>query len=254
MNYIVNRKYDGLCWMCNKNRADSREHKDKQSDIKSFMNSIDDSVILKEGRKKWINGPDSPLLKYDYVLCQECNNQKSKCIDNAYDLFSKKYIRELNNKITNVNFDSIESKLNIYRFLSKNFCCRLAVNDIVISSDIIDFVNGKADYPKHLLIKVYSNFSETEFFKNYLEEKNVPSEIALFGRGSLSLYSSSNKKTEIDIVYSTLKCNNLIFEYFYINRSLDFKTYYDVLVEELRQYDKPENIAKRINEIIKNYV
>jgi len=46
----------------------------------------------------------------------------------------------------------------------------------------------------------------------------------------------------------------LIFEYFYINRSLDFKTYYDVLVEELRQYDKPENIAKRINEIIKNYV
>ena len=41
MNYIVNRKYDGLCWMCNKNRADSREHKDKQSDIKSFMNSIE---------------------------------------------------------------------------------------------------------------------------------------------------------------------------------------------------------------------
>ena len=240
--------------MCGKNPTNSREHKYKKSDLKFFLKNIDDSVIQKTNRQKWISGSNSSLVKYGCVLCKDCNNEKSKTIDNAYDSFSKLYIRKLNKKISNISFQSIIDKLNIYRFLTKNFCCRLSENNIEISEDLIEFVNNKIKYPKRLIIEIYSNYEETEFVKNYLTEGNVPSEVALFGKGILWLYSSTNKDTEIDFVYSTLKCNNLIFEFFFLNRNLNLQTFYDRENLQIIKYSEPDNLANRINKIIKNYV
>ncbi|WP_233883843.1 hypothetical protein [Tenacibaculum piscium] len=236
--------------MCKRNKANSREHKYKKSDLKYFFNDLEDPVIKKFDRQKPINGTKSSLLKYNHVLCQECNNQKSKKIDNDYDLFSEKYIKELNKKITKIDFDSEIQKLNIYRFLAKNICCRLALNNIEISEDLTEFINGNIKYPKRLIIKIYSNNKETQQMKNYLHERKVPSEIALFGQGKLLLIGKS--RDEVNLVYSTLTFNNLIFEFFFTNSDFFLENYYSKNNLEIKQFYETENIKIRINEIIKN--
>lgn len=254
MNYIETKKFDGICWMCKERIADSGEHKDKKSDLKYFMNTIDDPVIMKKNRKKWINGINSSSLKYEKVICQLCNNQRSKTIDNAYDLFSKKYILTLNKKLTNISFNDSTVKMDVFRYLAKNFCCRLVQNNVNLSQDLIDFVNGKLPYPRRLIIEPYSNYKTNLAEKNNLLINDVNSDIALFGRGSLMYCSNSNNKQEITIIYSTLICNNLIFEFMYLNQDVSLEKQKDLIEVGLIQYTKPNNIPERVKMILKNYV
>lgn len=248
----TNKNYE-LCWMCNSRKANSKEHKYKKSDLTFFKNKIEDSLIFKEGRKREIFGANSPILKFEYTLCEICNNKNSKEIDNNYDRFSEKHIKKFNFNISQIEYPDLVNKLNIYRFLAKNFCCRLAVNKIEISDDIINFVNRKTKFPNCLFITVYSNFKETNTFKSFLELKKKPSEIAIFGNGKLMKYSSLNNENKIDLIYSTIKFNNLIFEFIYTNHSFNLEKFYNSTSDKIIPYSETENIANKINQIIKKF-
>lgn len=235
--------------MCGEKIADSREHKYKQSDIKASLSLIKDSVIVKFGRARRIHGTKSSLLKFSRNLCRECNNQKSKEIDNSYDSFSKRHIKHLSINLSEIAFINITEKTNFYRYLTKNFCCRLVDNNIEISNDLVDFVNHRIESPERLIICIYGKSFEIEQIQNSLTYTS-----AFFGRGSLILYSSSKNRNQIDLVYSTLICCNLTIEYFYLNQDLNLKNYYDHDKIEISKYTKPENIANRINKIVERLV
>jgi hypothetical protein len=214
------------------------------------MKSVNDSAILKIGRKTLINGSNSSLLKFDYVLCTECNNDKSKSMDNSFDDFSKKYVRELNRNIEFVDFVNTSEKNNVYRYLIKNFCCRLSLNQFNISRDLIEFVNGDSNYPKRVIVKVYSNFAKTNEVKEFLSNAGTDSDAAMFGSGSL--IKTTCFDGTIDIVYSTLYYNNLVFEFFYSSVDFELNKYYSSSRLTLTQYSEPVSITDRIISVISN--
>lgn len=242
MEYINSKEYNGICWMCNKNIANSKEHKYKNSDLKFLKKKIVDSIIAKVGSYKYINGIDSNLLKYDYVLCVECNNKNSKKIDNDYDVFSEKYIKHFNLEIESIFFKN--EKLNFYRFLVKNFCCRLASNKIKISSDLIDFVNSKKLIPYRLVIQIYSNKDKIEKMSKF-----IGSNYADFGQGKLIYFGKTKQK--IELYYSTLISNNLIFEFIYFNIDLELQNIYDLNHFKILQYNYEDDLLTKINSIVK---
>ena len=230
--------------MCDENIANSKEHKYKSSDLKFFKKNIDDSIIVKEGNYKYIAGVDSNLLKYEFVLCEKCNNIKSKKIDNDYDIFSNKYIKHLNLKVETISFEN--QKLNIYRFLAKNFCCRLASNKIEISKDLIDFVNLKITIPSRLIIQIYSNKDKIEKIS-----KHIGSDYADFGQGKLQFYG--NTKNEIELYYSTLIFNNLIFEFYYLNQDFKLENIYSLDCVEVKQFNTNTDFSGKINDIMNTF-
>ncbi|NOQ25285.1 MAG: hypothetical protein GQ564_07975 [Bacteroidales bacterium] len=141
---------EGECWWCGK-PANSKEHRHKKSDIKHIFGNRFESepVLIRGNHKKTIQGPDSKLLKFEKVLCQNCNNSRSQPFDRSYDLFIN-YVLEnyeliLDKKNINlvniVNSDTIGFKHNIFRYLTKIFCCRLATNNIIIEPKLVEFLN-----------------------------------------------------------------------------------------------------------------
>lgn len=141
---------EGRCWWCGK-RANSQEHRHKKSDVKHiFGNKFEgEPVIIRDNYQKEVQGPDSKLLKFEKVLCQDCNNRRSQPFDRAYDLFVsyvlENYDEILDKRIIDLNdivkTDAINFKHNIFRYLTKVFCCRLASNNITIGSELIEFLN-----------------------------------------------------------------------------------------------------------------
>lgn len=244
MEYINFKYSNGICWMCDKNNANSKEHKYKKSDLKFFKKKIDDSIIAKEGHYKYINGIDSNFLKYDFVLCKKCNNKKSKTIDNDYDVFSEKYIKHFNLKVESIFFNN--EKLNFYRFLAKNFCCRLASNKIEISKDLIDFVNSKKSIPSRLIIQIWSNNDKIEKISNH-----IGSEYADFGQGKLQCYGKT--KNEIELYYSTLSFNNLIFEFYYLNEDYELDNIYNLDNLKVLQFNACKDFVIEITGILNSY-
>jgi hypothetical protein len=140
------------CWLCG-NEPNSKEHRHKKTDVKHiFENKFEgEPIIIKDHSHKKIQGSDSKLLKLEKVLCQDCNNNRSQPFDRAYDLFInyvlKNYDKILDTNILDFNEivqdNTLEFKHNVLRYLTKAFCCRLATNNISITSEIIQFLNYK---------------------------------------------------------------------------------------------------------------
>src|SRR5208337_2466687 len=83
---------DPSCWICG-DKADTREHTIKQSDMRRLFGS---GPYRKEKRlvrtdearnKKIIQSKDSVHIKYQPSLCQYCNSTRSQPWDQAYDMF-----------------------------------------------------------------------------------------------------------------------------------------------------------------------
>ncbi|HBS86252.1 MAG TPA: hypothetical protein DEA97_06835 [Bacteroidales bacterium] len=138
------------CWWCG-NKANSQEHRHKKSDVKHiFGNRFEgEPVVIRDNHQRNLQGPDSKLLKFKKVLCKDCNNRRSQPFDRAYDLFVeyvlKNYDKILINRIIDFSDlkqnDRIELKHNVFRYLTKVFCCRLASNNISIEPYLIEFLN-----------------------------------------------------------------------------------------------------------------
>jgi 5-methylcytosine-specific restriction endonuclease McrA len=82
----------GKCWICGAT-ADSDEHKYKRTDIvtrygRSWPSAEQPFVFRGDGRPSRIPGPNSEPTLYRDMLCQPCNNARTKPFDLAYERFS----------------------------------------------------------------------------------------------------------------------------------------------------------------------
>ena len=80
--------------MCGTAEANSAEHRLKKSDIEraygrgSYQRDAA-PVHVRNGiiSKKYIQGSDSDILKYEKIICRRCNDTISQPFDRAYDAF-----------------------------------------------------------------------------------------------------------------------------------------------------------------------
>ncbi len=142
------------CWICGE-KATTREHRIKKSDIISkygkgtYKGKNEICIYEKNKNLQMIRGANSTLLKYDKILCSNCNNSKTQLFDRAYEKFII-YINENKNDILYkrfINFSDIyknnmeEGQRNLYKYFVKSFGSRLAHFGYPISQDIIDLLD-----------------------------------------------------------------------------------------------------------------
>lgn len=129
------------CWICGV-AANSREHKIKRSDlVRAFGNGPfkDAGGLLHcvEGQSpRQLQGPNSRHLKYEPVLCADCNNTRSQPWDKAYEAFISSVFQNervtLASRVINLcevyggPEQAVQSGPNLYRYFVKAFGCALA--------------------------------------------------------------------------------------------------------------------------------
>jgi hypothetical protein len=138
--------------------ADSREHKFKRSDLLRSPRGFSpgQSVFLGKRGFQPLQGPNSKLLKFGKVLCQDCNTTRSQPYDRAYECLSTWLAEEGKNflQLEEMDFkrvygDKFEVEiLNFLRYLVKHLACRIgdagfdvpeALRNALTSTDLSPF-------------------------------------------------------------------------------------------------------------------
>ncbi len=129
---------DSSCWICG-DRAETREHTIKQSDIRRLFGSGPYGkgkrlVRADEARnKKIIQSKNSVHIKYQPSLCQYCNSTRSQPWDQAYDKFmefiqtnSQRIKQTKKIKLSEIMPGNISKlAINLYSYFVKAFGCQL---------------------------------------------------------------------------------------------------------------------------------
>ncbi|MDW3652749.1 MAG: hypothetical protein R8P61_37065 [Bacteroidia bacterium] len=208
---IQKTEYKNICWWCG-SKADSREHTHKKTDFKRVFGNppypeVDQPIkALTKGGYRNIQGPNSKEIKFKPVLCKKCNNERSQSLDLAYDKFINWVETNTNQIIENetIDFklifgnDYLEDKLNVLRYYTKHFCCRLAENSISISREIINFLNGYGNL-QYLIIKFEIRYDILAMALRHHERGN--SYPSLY-KASLKYFYKEEVEDEIDFVYT----------------------------------------------------
>jgi hypothetical protein len=160
------------CWICG-DKADTREHTIKQSDIRRLFGSgpygkQKKLVRTDEARnKKIIQSKDSVYIKYQPSLCQYCNSTRSQPWDQAYDKFMEfiniysqwiKQTKKINlSEIMPENGNKLA--INLYSYLIKAFGCQLVEHGQCPPSDLSEYLLGKRSNTGLVItFAVYSSF------------------------------------------------------------------------------------------------
>jgi hypothetical protein len=144
------------CWICEERIADSREHKLKASDVKRHHGKKfkDKMFLIIGGDELEIDNYKSPDVKFEKVICEICNNERTAPHDNAYDIFAKYILNSYEKLITEKVFDFfdifgsdwISQKKNLYRYFAKHAGCKIVTGNYdYIVRDLADFIKGN-DY------------------------------------------------------------------------------------------------------------
>lgn len=144
------------CWICG-GEANSEEHKIKSSDLRRHFGKrySDENPLLYIKKDE----PFVPLknykakeVKFPKVICVECNNNRTKPHDNAYDEFVK-YISENFEEMYSQSYinyfdvygdDWKEKKKHLYRYYAKHAGCKIVTSDLPYDvSDLSEFILGE---------------------------------------------------------------------------------------------------------------
>jgi hypothetical protein len=81
-----------LCWVCNRNGANSGEHKTKRSDLAAVLGSPTQDRPFYfhdlERRNKPVKSLDAKILKAPIRICDECNTTRTQPHDRAWERMS----------------------------------------------------------------------------------------------------------------------------------------------------------------------
>jgi hypothetical protein len=81
-----------LCWICNRNEANSGEHKTKRSDLLAVLGSPTQEQPFYyqdlERRNKAVKSLDAKILKAPIRICNECNSVRTQPHDLAWEHMS----------------------------------------------------------------------------------------------------------------------------------------------------------------------
>ena len=117
------------CWICG-GIANSKEHKFKASDIKRAFGKKFDAFLFNGDEVQEFNSYKDDIIQFPKVICVDCNNNKTRKHDNAYDEFviyayknQKKILRERKIDFQDVYGEELwlenwNSRLNIIRPVS----------------------------------------------------------------------------------------------------------------------------------------
>lgn len=125
-----------LCWICGKNKADSKEHKTKRSDLLAVLGkpSQGEPFYYHDLHKK--NQPvgslDAKILKSPVRICSHCNNARTQPHDFAWEAMSDR-LRSRRLKVgerirCNRVFDYLTKRemINVHLFFLKLTGCMIA--------------------------------------------------------------------------------------------------------------------------------
>lgn len=142
------------CWICGA-PSNSREHKIKKSDLvrrygNQPFNNIGGMLHFANDVSSNVQGPSAKILKYEPVICSDCNNNTSQPWDRAYEQFEK-WTFENASLIFQRRFILLEDVFgfeqcsyscpSLYKYFVKAFGCRLASAGFSVPSDLVELLN-----------------------------------------------------------------------------------------------------------------
>src|SRR5271169_5428197 len=81
-----------LCWICNRNEANSGEHKTKRSDLLAVLEKPTQEEPFYfhdlEQRNRRVGGLNARILKAPIRICAECNTTRTQPHDRAWEQMS----------------------------------------------------------------------------------------------------------------------------------------------------------------------
>ena len=123
------------CWICG-DRADSREHRFKASDLRLHVGNISQSQPLfktpRDSRSKRIGSVTAKALKFDPTICVKCNNQNTQPYDRAWEKLSSYFFANREQLHRNQRWEprkifpgsARKDLINVQLFFLKIFGCR----------------------------------------------------------------------------------------------------------------------------------
>lgn len=145
------------CWICG-SVADSAEHAAKKSDLSNLFGkgpyAKGQRLVKKDenGKRAFIQSPDSDHVKFGKLLCHSCNTTRSQPFDRAYEKFIS-YLSDNPHgvlKSRSLNFNLVFGKqsrkcvTNLYKYFVKAFGCALADSGIPVPTDLVNYIRGKS--------------------------------------------------------------------------------------------------------------
>jgi hypothetical protein len=122
-----------ICWICEKNPADSREHRIKKTDFVSVMGTPkqNNPRFLHSQKTKNIpvTGAEADILKYDKNICKDCNNRLTQPHDQSWqhlshELRSKYLLNDSSIRLTKIfPYNARRHKKNVHLYFLKTFGC-----------------------------------------------------------------------------------------------------------------------------------
>lgn len=131
------------CWICGADKAETREHKIKRSDLKSQYTPTQEQPMYLYGEElkpRQLYGLNSKHLKFTNFICANCNNSRTQPHDNAWKIYSKSLL-EISHAIKapkNLRFNRIipyntkKHMRNVHLYFVKLFGCHIVDSDIPI--------------------------------------------------------------------------------------------------------------------------
>ena len=250
-----------LCWICNKNKADSREHKFKKADLKKAYNKNNDLVYGQgiDSKHQYLQSVDSRFVKFDKVICHTCNTNITKKSDEAYDIFSNYIDLNYDYLLSNKHLDfneiypnhALEKKLSLYRYFAKHVGCKITTGFYEIPQDISKFVLGEISTLETLTF-VFKLNADFYYLCNSLNFSNI--------RNGPTIYIGNEKNPDILfgwIIYQWLTIYWCVNENISSHKKVDFnKTQesLDVLLinDSFTDYKQSDEIPFIIN-LIENF-
>lgn len=149
---LQKRLSNEACWWCGA-RADSREHKIKKSDlVREFGAGPYKEPLLssRDGVDRFVQGPDSKIVKFRATMCSKCNNERSQPFDNDYDQFAA-FVHSRERHILASRLIDLRAvygsdweggRGGLLRYVAKHAGCRLAENGVDVPASICRYLDG----------------------------------------------------------------------------------------------------------------
>lgn len=182
------------CWICG-DIADSEEHKFKASDLKRYHGKKMNAFYIKGNEAIKLDSFKDKNLKFDKVICTNCNNNLTRPHDDAYDKFVK-YCTEnkeqiLKNRI--INFEEIYKnnwkleKIDLYRYYAKHVGCKIITSNLDVDiTDLSNFIKGDSqvnDFVLKFELKAGVEAIMKHFNRNYKYNHLYNSETIYWNEG-----------------------------------------------------------------------
>lgn len=139
-----------VCWICQQNPADSREHKFKASDLRRAFGRgpwVGDSRPVHgvaNEQLRDVQGPRQESMTFGAVICEACNTATSQPWDRAYDAFFDWVLRNRAavGRHRTLDFAAIykegweKAQLNLFRYFTKHLGCNIARTEAPVPDDL----------------------------------------------------------------------------------------------------------------------